>query len=144
MAALVDAERINERLAQLEHWLELLDGVRAGGQSAYLADERLRAATERWLQLAEQACIDVGAHLVTELSATPPSDYAGIFAALAGSGHLDSGLAQRLAEMARQRNLLIHAYLEIDDRKVFESLAHLQDLREFAAAVQQLIDADGD
>jgi len=35
---------------------------------------------------------------------------------------------------ARLRNLLVHLYLEIDDRRVFASLERLQDLREFAAA----------
>jgi len=139
---LVDAESINERLGRLEHWLELLEEVRSGGEIAYLADERLQAATERWLQLAEQACIDLGAHLVTEVSAPPPSDYAGIFTALAEAGYLDPNLAQRLVEVARQRNLLVHAYLDIDDRKVFESLHHLDDLRAFAVAVQRLLDAD--
>lgn len=44
--------------------------------------------------------------------------------------------------MARQRNLLIHAYLELDNRMIFESLDHLDDLRAFAAEVQRLADAD--
>ncbi len=62
--------------------------------SAYLADERLRAAAERWLQLAEQTCIDVGAHVVTELVAPPPADYAGIFTTVAATGQLDQDLAR--------------------------------------------------
>jgi uncharacterized protein YutE (UPF0331/DUF86 family) len=139
---LVDAESITERLGRLERWLELLEEVRAGGENAYRRDERLRAATERWLQLAEQACIDMGARLVSEVSAPPPADYAGIFSTLAATGHLDPNLVGRLVEMAWQRNLLIHAYLDIDDRKVFESLDHLEDLRAFAATVQRLVDTD--
>ncbi len=80
---------------------------------------------------------------MSELSAPPPSDYAGIFKSLADAGHLERDLAIRLSDAARLRNLLIHLYLEIDDRQVFGSLERLQDLRDFAAAVQRLV-ADQD
>lgn len=39
---------------------------------------------------------------------------------------------------ARQRNLIVHLYMEIDDRAVFASLSYLDDLREFATAVERL------
>jgi uncharacterized protein YutE (UPF0331/DUF86 family) len=139
---LVDVESISNRLERLERLIELLEEVRSGGKLDYLADERLRAATERWLQLAEQTCIDLGAHLVSELSAPPPADYAGIFTSLADAGHLDGDLASRLITMARQRNILVHAYLDVDDEMVFESLGHLDDLRDFAAAVQLIVARD--
>jgi uncharacterized protein YutE (UPF0331/DUF86 family) len=137
---LVDAERLGARLDRLEHLIERLEETRARGEEAYLVDERLRAMTERWLQLAIQACIDVGAQLVTELSVEPPSDYSGIFESLARGGRLDAELARRLAAAARQRNVLVHMYLDIDDRQVFASLERLDDLRDFATAAQRLAD----
>ncbi|MGI8430437.1 MAG: type VII toxin-antitoxin system HepT family RNase toxin [Solirubrobacteraceae bacterium] len=129
------------RLARLEELIESLEDVRAEGLSTYLADKRLRGSTERWLQLAEQVCIDVGAHMVSDLSTRTPSDYAGIFKSLADAGHLDRELASPLAQAARQRNLLVHDYVVVDDQKVFESLEHLDDLRAFASEVQRLLDA---
>ena len=95
--------------------------------------------SERRLELAIQICIDIGAHLVSELSTPPPSDYAGIFKSLADAGHLDRDLGTRLAAASRQRNLLIHLYLDTDNTKVFASLGNLDDLRAFAAAVEQLV-----
>jgi uncharacterized protein YutE (UPF0331/DUF86 family) len=136
---LVDGERQLARLQQLERLIDQLERVRAGGQAAYLADEDLRRMSERRLELAIQICIDVGAHLVSELSTPPPSDYAGIFKSLADAGHLDRDLGERLSGAARQRNLLIHLYLEIDDSRVFASLERLEDLRAFAAVVQRLV-----
>ncbi len=136
---MVDGERQLARLAQLERLLDQLERVRVNGEAVYLADEDRRRMTERRLELAIQICIDIGAHLVSELSAPPPSDYAGIFESLADAAHLDRDLAARLSDAARLRNLLIHLYLEIDDRRVFASLERLQDLREFAVAVQQLV-----
>jgi len=138
---LVDAERIGERLGRLEHLLERLETVRTAGRERYLRDEQLRAATERWLQLAIQACIDIGAQLVAELSVPPPADYAGVFRALGDAGHVPGDLAQRLAAAARQRNLLVHLYLDVDDAAVFAALGSLDDLRDFAAHAQRLADA---
>lgn len=139
---MVDADRIGARLDRLERLVERLEEVRAAGEEAYLADDRLRAMAERWLQLAIQACIDIGAQLVSELSVDPPSDYAGIFRALAAAGHLEIDLAERLVRAAGQRNVLVHMYLDLDDREVFASLGRLDDLRDFARVAQGLADRD--
>ena len=137
---MVDGDRIGERLDRLHHLVGSLDEVRAGGEGAYLADETLRAATERRLQMAIQICIDVGAQLGSELSLPTAHDYAGVFSALAGAGHLTEELADRLTEAAKLRNLLVHVYLDVDDRKVFAALDRLDDLRELAQVVQRLAD----
>jgi len=137
---LVDAERIGVRLDRIERVIERLEEIRAAGEEDYLADDRLRAMSERWLQLAIQGCIDIGAQLVAELSVDPPTDYAGVFTALAAAGHLDTELAKGLARAAGLRNVLVHMYLDLDDREVFASLHGLDDLREFARVAQRLAD----
>jgi uncharacterized protein YutE (UPF0331/DUF86 family) len=139
---LVDAEQVRERLLRLERLVERLETVRGRGERAYLADEGIRLQTERALQVAEQIAIDLAAQLVTELPVDPPSEYAGLFLALADAGTLPGVLAARLADAARQRNLLVHIYMDIDDRKVFASLERVDDLRAFAAAVAAIADAD--
>ena len=73
---MVDGETQLARLQRLERLIDQLERVRAGGESAYLADEDLRMMSERRLELAIQICIDIGAHLVSELSARAPGDYA--------------------------------------------------------------------
>ena len=85
---MVDVDRVEVRLQRLEELIERLDGVRQGGEEAYLADSQQRAATERWLQLAIQICIDLGTQLVSEKSARPPSDYADVFAVLGEKGDI--------------------------------------------------------
>lgn len=135
---MVDVDSVEGRLQRLEEIIERLDEVRREGQEAYLADFRQRAATERWLQLAIQICIDLGTQLVSEQSARPPSDYADVFAILGEKGIIPDELALRLGNAARKRNLIVHLYMEIDDRAVFASLAYLDDLREFATTVERL------
>lgn len=116
---MVDPESVVARLARLAELLLALDRVRDAGIDAYLADADLRAATERRLQLAIQACVDVGAHLVSELNLEPAADYGSVFHSLARAGIVDAELSVRLASAAGQRRLLVHDYLAIDDRRVF-------------------------
>jgi uncharacterized protein YutE (UPF0331/DUF86 family) len=53
------------------------------------------------------------------------------------------GLAERLAAATGMRNILVHGYLDVDDDAVWSALAKLDDLRDFAAAAQRMVNADG-
>jgi uncharacterized protein YutE (UPF0331/DUF86 family) len=141
---LVDVEQVEDRLERLEALVEELDGVRSAGEEAYLADAKQRLATERLLQLSIQICIDLAAQVVSEQSATPPSSYSDVFKILGDKGVISADLAKRLGDAARQRNLLVHLYMEIDDKAVFASLAFLDDLREFAKIVESLARPEDD
>lgn len=136
---MVDPERVHERLSRLEPLLTLLDEVRASGEQAYLGVAHTKLATQRALQLALQICIDVGAHLIAELGLPPPDDYRGVFSRLEEAEILDADLAGRLRRAAGLRNLLVHGYAEVDDRKVWVALAGLDDLRDYAEAVNRAI-----
>lgn len=140
---MVDVDRVEARIQRLEEMIERLDEVRREGVDAYLADAQQRAATERWLQLAIQICIDLATQVVTEQSARPPSDYADVFRILGEREIIPTDLALRLGNAAKQRNLIVHLYMEIEDRAVFASLAYLDDLREFATTVERLADSAG-
>jgi uncharacterized protein YutE (UPF0331/DUF86 family) len=137
---MVDPEAVVARLRLLAQLLAELEVTRGRGREIYRAQRELRLATERRLQLALQACIDIAAHLLAERNVPAPQDYAGLFPALAEAGVLESGLARRLASAARQRNLLVHLYLDVDDELVWRSLGRLDDLRDFAAAVSRLLE----
>jgi uncharacterized protein YutE (UPF0331/DUF86 family) len=134
---LVDAESVTNRLQRLEQLLRELDAIRAGGRDAYMAQLRTRLAAEHALQLAVQTCIDIGAHLVSELGLKAPDDYRGVFSSLRPAG-LDEPLAERLAAAAGMRNILVHGYLDVDDQLIWDALAHLDDLRSFASFVSEI------
>jgi uncharacterized protein YutE (UPF0331/DUF86 family) len=137
---LVDRERVATRLDRLRDLLERLEGVKAAGEEAYLASFDTRAMTERCLELAIQICIDVGTQVLMEGRERAPESYSEVFTALAREGVLPDDLGERLAEAAKQRNLLVHAYMDIDDRKVFASLGSIDDLRQFATVIGRRAD----
>lgn len=137
---MVDADRAYLRVERLLGLIAQLEDVREQGESAYFSDEKLRLMTERCLELAAQICIDLGLQALAEQSAPTPENYADVFKTLGREGLIEKDLADRLAEAAKQRNVLVHLYLDVDDKKVFNSLSHLDDLRQFARFVEEQLD----
>lgn len=138
---MVDVESINARLERLDELLQELEAIRGGGREMYMAERRTRLAAEHALQLAIQSCLDIGAHLISELGLASPADYRAVFDHLRPAG-LDPELAERLAAAAGMRNILVHGYLDVDDEIVWNALAHLDDLRNFATTAREIVDAD--
>jgi uncharacterized protein YutE (UPF0331/DUF86 family) len=135
---LVDPESIDARLERLAELLAESERIRASGRAAYDAGLRDRLAAQHAIQLAIQICVDIGAHLIAELSLRMPDDYKGVFAVLGEPLGLTPDLVAGLSAATGMRNVLVHAYLEVDDDKVWDALGHLDDLREFAAAVERV------
>lgn len=135
---MVDPKSIDARLDHLAELLAESERIRAGGRDAYDASFRDRLAAQHAIQLAIQICVDVGAHLIAELALRMPDDYRGVFATLREPLGLTPELVEGLSAAAGMRNVLVHVYLEVDDDRVWDALGHLDDLREFVAAVKRL------
>ena len=129
---MVDRVALDLRARRLEDELARLERARGLGRDEYLGDRDAQILVERALEIAIQACIDIGAHLVAALGYGVPDDYADVFSRLSERGGLDRELAERLKQASRQRNLLVHVYLEIDHAKIWDKLSEVDDLRAFA------------
>jgi uncharacterized protein YutE (UPF0331/DUF86 family) len=120
------------KLTVLSDCLRELSQVDAS-TSALSSNTMVRAAVERWLQVAIEACLDVAYHIVSDNGWTPVDTGRAAFASLASHNILDPDLARRLGRAAGLRNLLVHDYARID----LEALARvvkedLNDLRTFS------------
>lgn len=140
---MVDRERVLARIDWVEDLLAVLDTIRAGGKERLLADRHVQLETERALQVAIQACIDVGAQLVAELGLRAPEDYRGVFDRLEEAGKLEGRLARRMGDAAGLRDVLVHRYLDIDRDRLWAAVTELDDLRAFCAAAGRLLRQEG-
>lgn len=77
---------------------------------------------ERLLQLIVEVACDINAHLITRTRHKPPSDYYESFIQLGKIGIVPIKLAKVLAPSSALRNALVHAYEDIDEQKVKESI----------------------
>lgn len=63
-----------------------------------------------------------------------------MFKVLKEEGVIGKELATKLEDMARFRNLLVHRYGEIDNRRVLEIIKHnLKDIEEFEKEIEKFI-----
>lgn len=133
---MADPEVVTRRLREIGRRLAALRAIHDGDRHVFLGDLALQAQAERHLQLALQSAIDVAFHVLAEDTDQTPQDYGSAFVLLAGEDILPADLAGRLRVAAGLRNLLVHAYLEIDPAQVWAHLDRLDDLEDFARLVQ--------
>ncbi len=138
---MVDAEVVLARLAVLRDHLRRLQEVGAGGLEAFLADTDLQLRAERSLQLALQAMLDIGTHLIASEGLERPATYEEVVPVLGAAGILGPELVETLRGAAGLRNLLVHDYLRLDHTRLFEAIRQrIQDLRAFGAAIAALLE----
>jgi uncharacterized protein YutE (UPF0331/DUF86 family) len=140
----LDRELIDTRLELIERMASELEGVRTrfGELGAFLADEDGPGATERRYQVALQALLDVGSHIVAVRGWRMPEGYRGVVESLALHGVLPADLGDRLAQAAGLRNRLVHGYMEVDRAVLWECIPlAAADLRAFLRAAVTWVEA---
>lgn len=92
---------------------------------------------------ATQQVIDIGLSLALAITGSAPPTYADAFLALARAGAIPEDLAQRLVRATGFRNVLVHAYDDLDMARVREAAqAGPADLRAFLAAARHALSPD--
>ena len=79
-------------------------------------------SAERFLHLAIEALIDMGSHIVADLGLGVVNWYSDIPSLLSEKGYISSELKNKWISMIGFRNTLVHDYIEIDRRIVYEVL----------------------
>jgi uncharacterized protein YutE (UPF0331/DUF86 family) len=88
------------------------------------------------LERAVQLCVDISAHMLSDLEGPTPQTMADTLRALGVTGIIDRGLADRLARAVGFRNIALHQYRELDWRIVFFIATEgMEDFRIFASAI---------
>ena len=136
---MVDKEKVEQRLMKLEQAVRKLREIAVQPWEEYAASEALRDRGERNLQVAAQACIDIANHIIADKGYRTPQGYADSFVILQEEGIIPIELADKMKMVAGFRNILVHDYLEIDNKIVYQSLNHLHDFEEFAKHVYELL-----
>jgi uncharacterized protein YutE (UPF0331/DUF86 family) len=138
---LVDRYVVQARIAKIREYVALLRKIRdMADERRFVAEPLIYGNAERYLQLAIQAVLDIGNHVVADMNLGLPADSHELFTILAKRKVLSPRLSKKLVPMAGFRNLLVHEYLEIDRRRVYRFLrSELGDFEAFIRAVTRLL-----
>jgi uncharacterized protein YutE (UPF0331/DUF86 family) len=140
-------ERIKEHLKLLNKYYLLLVDVRNKQYKDLEKDAILQGSSERFLQLAIESCLNIGNRLISLEQFNKPTDtpetYADIFVQLKNIGVIDSSFCDRLVQMAKFRNRLVHLYWEIDKKMVYKIIQdNLDDFKLFEQNVVKFLKAN--
>lgn len=120
-------------MRRLESCQRRLGELAKQGLKEFLGDEVSIDLAERNLQIGIQCLLDIGNHIIAERGFQVPESNEDIFRILGKHGVIPKDFASKIEGMAGFRNILVHDYLEIDPRKVYQNLLNaLKDFDEFA------------
>lgn len=136
---MVEDDIVLERLRMLSQYVDELHDFRmdVSNFKAYKEDIRLKRAVERSLQIAIEACLDIGRRIITVEGLPYAETNREVFEILVREEVVPRELSATLDDMAGFRNLMVHNYARIDDAKVYGILQkRLGDFDDFAEAIR--------
>jgi uncharacterized protein YutE (UPF0331/DUF86 family) len=102
----------------------------------YQESDDIQTIVERKLQLSIQVCIDIANYIIARKRLQVPDEEGNLFLVLAEENITSTSLAQQMKGMVNFRNILVHEYLEIDNKIVHRNLTqNLNDFDEFAKSI---------
>ena len=114
---------VQERVLRLRRLAEKLNSF-----DDYHRSDDARDVAERNLQIAIEACLDIGKIIISREKLPEPKDYKGVFLALAQAQIIRSETTRFLSDMAGARNILVHGYDKVDNGLIYGILKrHLDD-----------------
>ena len=105
-------------------------------QETFLKDKILIGSAKYYLQVSIECCLDVANHIIASEKFRAPRDYADSFMVIQEEGIISSELGDKLRQMAKFRNRIVHLYGEIDDSYVYKYLQDdIKDTEEFKSII---------
>ncbi|OOC09678.1 MULTISPECIES: type VII toxin-antitoxin system HepT family RNase toxin [Thioalkalivibrio] len=127
---MVRPEVIRRRIEAVSENLEVLERLARYDEDEFLADPEHYGSAERFLQLALEALLDMGSHVIADNGLGSVNQGRDIPRLFREHGYIDSALEEKWLRMIGFRNILVHAYLQLDRRQVYQVLCNdLADIR---------------
>jgi uncharacterized protein YutE (UPF0331/DUF86 family) len=138
---MLDRPLIDQHLQNMEEALTNLARYRSLRFEEFEKDLSLVWATERGLQILIQNLLDIGAHILASEIRNDWDDYGEIISKLGQHGVLPRVFAEKIKGMAGLRNILVHEYLRVDTKKIYDLLVNkLEDFTEFMRSVDHYLE----
>jgi len=124
---------LGERLERLEQLCKEFSSF-----NEYQASLDAKDIAERNLQVAIEACLDIGKIIISAKKLNEPKDNKGIFVVLAEGGIISHKSLDFLLPMAGARNILVHGYDKVDDGLIYGVIkSHLDDFAKFLREIKE-------
>jgi len=128
-------DTLQGKIEIIDRNLNYLNEVRESFKKQTNGYERLQAVKHSLFEIAE-ACIDMAGHIVAAEGYERTDTYAGLFQKLSENKIIPAQLSEKLAQMARFRNLLVHHYHYVEKGELLKIIEDdLPDVKEYVKAI---------
>ena len=110
----LDQAVMTAKLRTMRRLLDELEGLAPVDTDRFAREFGTQLIVERIVSQLVDLAASINAHAVAVQTGAPPPDVQSSFTAAAGTGLIDHDLARRLAPSAGLRNVLVHAYIDLD------------------------------
>jgi len=136
----LEREVIEGKLDIIDRNLRFLEEIKTLSPNQFVESYKDTQAAKYSLLEIMEACIDIANYIISVKGFRRAEEYSDMFKVLKEEGVIGKELATKLEDMARFRNLLVHRYGEIDNRRVLEIIKHnLKDIEEFEKEIEKFI-----
>lgn len=137
---MVKPEVIENRIKKLQSYLEKLSELKTITKNDFVSDFRNSNSAKYLLQVSIECCLDIANHIIASEKFRSPDDYADSFRVLHEQKIVADSLIDRLIEMAKFRNRIVHIYWEVDEDLVYEIIqTYLNDFELFIQAILKIL-----
>ena len=133
----INPNLVATKISEIQQSLERLDSITSKGRDVFLTDQDLIDSAKYRLITAIAAAISICNHIIARKFKRVPESYSDCFTILHECGVISAELTEKLGNMARFRNMLVHIYWEIDDEKIFDILT--SDLVDFENYIEEIV-----
>jgi len=137
---MVEQDVIERLLVNLEEYIQDLEQIKSKHTLAEFKNNKfVRRYTERTLQIAIEACLDLASHIISYSGFREPLDNKDCFQVLLEYGIISVDLTDRLKRMAQFRNVVVHDYIKINPEIVYVIVQkNIQDIVVFAKKIEEM------
>ncbi|MEE8179891.1 MAG: DUF86 domain-containing protein [bacterium] len=136
---MLDSDVLEAKIDIIDRNLNFLKDYSGVSEAQFLESYKDVQAAKFSLLECIEACMDIANHIIASRRLRRPEGYAEAFEILGSEGIIDRKLADGLGDMARFRNLLVHRYGEVDNKRVLSIVQeNLGDIESFLESVSKL------
>lgn len=135
---MVNKERILTKIKELQDYLKELKQIIPKTLEEYKASIEKKRACERLLHVSIECVLDVCDMIVEELDLGIPSDEEDILEKLKSAEVIPIEIVNKVKEMKRFRNVLVHRYGLVKDENVFEILT--KDVKDINVFINEILE----
>lgn len=134
----IDRDKILVKLSFLQDNIKKLEELKQLSQEEFLEDFRNIYSTKYLLHTSIEAMLDISNHIVARNKWSKIESNRDSFEALYKNGIIPKEYIDRFFLMAKFRNRIVHMYIDIDDKVIYNILQNnIEDLKIFIDCILQ-------